>query len=46
MSLPEIFYTKLKKSLTHCQGFIEAFELGEGGTFMYLLREGVGGEIY
>ena len=40
MSILEILHTKLKKSLSHCQGFIQDFELGEGGTFMYLLREG------
>ena len=33
-------YQILRKSLYHCQGFIQNFELGEGGTFMYLLREG------
>ena len=35
-------YQIKKKSLSHCQGFIQDFELGEGGTFMYLLREGGG----
>ena len=37
VSIIEIFHTKFFKK---CQGFVQDFELGEGGTFMYLLREG------
>ena len=45
MSILENFHTKFKKSLSHCQGFIQDFGLGEGGNFHVLLREG-GGEIF
>ena len=43
MSLPENFHTKLKISLSHCQGFIEDFGLGEGGNFHVLAKGGGGG---
>ena len=40
MSILENFHTKLKKSLSHCQGFIQDFELGEGGNFHVLAKGG------
>ena len=36
-------YQILKKSLSHCQGFIQDFELGEGGNFHVLAKGGGGG---
>ena len=45
MSILENFHTKFKKkTLSHCQGFIQDFELGEGGNF-HVLAKGGGGEI-
>ena len=38
-------YQILKKSLPHCQGFIQDFELGEGGNF-HVLAKGGGGEKF
>ena len=36
-------YQIKKKSLSHCQGFIQDFELGEGGNFHVLAKGGGGG---
>ena len=36
-------YQKKKKSLYHCQGFIQDFELGEGGNFHVFAKGGGGG---
>ena len=38
----KISIPNLKKSLSHCQGFIQDFELGEGGNF-HVLAKGWGG---
>ena len=40
----KFLYQILKKSLSHCQGFIQDFELGEGGDF-HVLAKG-GGETF
>ena len=36
----KISIPNLKKSLSHCQGFIQDFELGEGGNFHVLAKGG------
>ncbi len=36
-------YHNLKKSLSHCQGFIQDFKLGEGENFHVLAKGGGGG---
>ena len=41
----KISIPNLKKSLSHCQGFIQDFELGEGGNF-HVLAKGGGGENF
>ena len=46
MSILENFHTKLKKLLSHCQGFIQNFELGEGGNFRVLAKGGGGGRNF
>ena len=38
-------YQILKKSLSHCEGFIQDFELGEGGNF-HVLAKGGGGRYF
>ena len=44
MSILEIsIQKKLKKSLSHCQGFVHHFELGEEGNFHVLAKGGGGG---
>ena len=45
MSILENFHTKFKKSLSHCQGFIQDFELGEGENF-HVLAKGGGGRNF
>ena len=42
MSILENFHTKLKKSLSHCQGLIQDFGLGEAGNFHVLAEGGEG----
>ena len=42
----KISIPNLKKSLSHCQGFIQDFELGEGGDFHALAKGGGGGEVF
>ena len=39
-------YQIKKKSLFHCQGFIQDFELGKGGNFQVLAKVGGGGRIF
>ena len=39
-------YQILKKSLFHCQGFIQDFELGEGGDFHVLAKGRGEGRIF
>ena len=38
-------YQIKKKLLSHCQGFIQDFELGEGGNFHVLAKGGGGGKF-
>ena len=45
VSILENFHTKLKKTLSHYQGFIQDFELGEGGNFHVLAKGGGRGEL-
>ena len=42
----KISIPNLNKLLSHCQGFIQDFELGEGGDFHVLAKGGGGGEIF
>ena len=41
----KISIPNLIKSLSHCQGFIQDFELGEGGDFHVLAKGGGGGDF-